>query len=172
MLQTTRNLSGLQQQRLISCSCYMFFVVWPRVFILGTRHDLDPPLSGPGGAGSEGREAEPDANGSWNSDAEVCCFQSRLIDWPGPASHSQGGEHKCPLGRSSEHSGTRTESVPKMKCLGHCLALEEVSRNDENRSYQPVKRGNQHHKGVRGLGEVIRSGPGWVTDKGWLLGIF
>ena len=174
MLQTTRNLSGLKQQRLISCSCNMCFVVWLRVFILGTRHDLDPPLAGPGGAGSEGREAEPNDNGSWNFDAGLllsvpsCWLTGACKSFSGWGTWLSPWEGQQALGNKSRIC-SKDEVLRTLPGTGRSL---QKWWKPFLSTCQKGKSQHRPHKGVQVLGEVIHTGPGWVTDKGQLLGIF
>ena len=98
----------------------------------------DPPLSGPGRAGVEGRKAEPAMALRASVRKSVAS-----IGQTSPVCHPQGGGPDCPTGRGSKHSGTRAESVPKVKCLGHRPALRKLSINDASHSYRSVKWGQQ-----------------------------
>lgn len=135
------NLSGLQQQRFVSCPCSMFFVVWLHIFILERRRRIRPSVGLAGWPGGRGRRTRT-RNGSQSFYAVVCHFQSHPIGQTSHACHHQGGECDRPTGKGSKPSRTRTEPAAINKCSGHCLAREKTSTNYENHSYQSVKWGN------------------------------
>lgn len=111
--QQVPNLSGLQQQRFISCPCYMFFVVWLDVFILERRRRIRPYLGLAGLAGREGK-AEPKLTMALRASTQkfVTYNPAPLVERMGRLSSGWGvgpshGERQQALGNKNRASCTQ-----------------------------------------------------------------